>query len=77
MLQSEVLAFVNYVAEIVHGFVDEFFGAPNKNLGESFVVVTASFTVASVVFSGVQTVSDGLASDSSLTVLIWGRYSTR
>ena len=41
VLQSEVLAFVNFVAEIVHGFVDEFFGAPNKNLGESFVVVTA------------------------------------
>jgi class 3 adenylate cyclase len=39
VLQQHVLTFVNYVAEIVHGFVDEFFGAPNKNLGDSFVLV--------------------------------------
>lgn len=39
VLQDQVMLFVNQVAEIVHGFVDELLGAPNKNMGESFVLV--------------------------------------
>merc|ERR1719346_884465 len=33
ILQSKVMAVVNHVAEIVHGVVNEFHGAANKNTG--------------------------------------------
>jgi len=33
------MAFVNQIAEIVHGVVDEYHGAPNKNSGDSFMVI--------------------------------------
>jgi len=38
-LQGKVLVFVNQVAEIVHGVVDQFHGAANKNNGDSFLLV--------------------------------------
>jgi class 3 adenylate cyclase len=39
VLQGKVMTFVNQVAEIVHGIVDEFAGAANKNNGETFMLV--------------------------------------
>lgn len=41
VLVDKVMIFVNQVSEIVHGIVDEFHGAPNKNFGETFLVVWA------------------------------------
>eukprot|EP00927_Polykrikos_kofoidii_P002837 TRINITY_DN11134_c0_g1_i1.p1 TRINITY_DN11134_c0_g1~~TRINITY_DN11134_c0_g1_i1.p1 ORF type:complete len:1042 (-),score=199.43 TRINITY_DN11134_c0_g1_i1:141-3266(-) len=38
-LQEQVTVFVNQVGEIVHGHVDSYHGAPNKNLGGSFILV--------------------------------------
>jgi len=39
VLQTDVMNFVNQVAEIVHGVTDEFHGAPNKNNGDTFLVI--------------------------------------
>ena len=33
------MTFVNQIAEIIHGVVDEFHGSPNKNSGEQFLVI--------------------------------------
>ena len=39
VLQEDIMIFVNEIAEIVHSIVDEFSGAPNKNIGEAFLLV--------------------------------------
>jgi class 3 adenylate cyclase len=39
VLKETVMVFVNQVSEIVHGCVMDFHGAPNKNMGASFLVV--------------------------------------
>eukprot|EP00415_Alexandrium_ostenfeldii_P001246 UN1246 len=39
VLKEKVMVFVNQVGEIVHGCVDDFNGAPNKNIGDSFLIV--------------------------------------
>jgi len=39
VLQSKIMTFVNQIAEIVHGVVQEFLGAPNRNSGESFLII--------------------------------------
>merc|ERR1719487_1071055 len=39
VLQAKVMTFVNQVAEIVHGVVSEFHGAPNKNNGDTFLLI--------------------------------------
>lgn len=39
VLKEKIMVFVNQVGEIVHGCVDEFNGAPNKNIGESFLLI--------------------------------------
>lgn len=39
ILQEGVMAFVNEIGEIVHGIVDQFSGAPNKNIGDAFLLV--------------------------------------
>eukprot|EP00440_Ansanella_granifera_P008143 gb/GFBE01008812.1/.p1 GENE.gb/GFBE01008812.1/~~gb/GFBE01008812.1/.p1 ORF type:complete len:959 (+),score=205.21 gb/GFBE01008812.1/:1-2877(+) len=39
VLQAKVMMFSNQIAEIVHGVCSEFHGAPNKNTGESFLVI--------------------------------------
>jgi len=39
VLQAKVMTFVNQVAEIVHGVVDQFHGAVNKNNGDFFLVI--------------------------------------
>jgi len=39
VLQQKVMKFVNQIAEIVHGVVDEFHGAANKNNGDMFLVI--------------------------------------
>lgn len=39
VLQAKVMTFVNQVAEIVHGLVDQYYGAVNKNKGDLFLVI--------------------------------------
>ena len=39
VLQEDVMLFVNEIAEVVHGIVDHFSGAANKNIGDAFLVV--------------------------------------
>lgn len=39
ILQDKVMMFVNQIAEIVHGLVDLYAGAPNKNIGDAFLLV--------------------------------------
>merc|ERR1719240_1495817 len=39
VLQGKVMTFVNQIAEIVHGVVDEFHGAANKNNGDTFLLI--------------------------------------
>merc|ERR1719287_48211 len=39
VLQGKVMTFVNQIAEIVHGVVDEYHGAANKNNGDTFLVI--------------------------------------
>ena len=38
-LQEDVMIFINEIAEIVHREVDYYSGAPNKNVGDSFLMV--------------------------------------
>ena len=39
VLQEDVMVFVNEIGEIVHGIVDGFSGAANKNIGDAFLLV--------------------------------------
>lgn len=39
ILQEKITKLVNQIAEIVHGVTDEFHGAPNRNDGESFLII--------------------------------------
>merc|ERR1719482_725842 len=39
VLKTGIMTFVNQIAEIVHGVVDEFFGAANKNNGDTFLMI--------------------------------------
>jgi class 3 adenylate cyclase len=39
VLQENVMVFVNEIAEIVHGTVDQFSGSANKNIGDAFLLV--------------------------------------
>jgi len=39
VLQDKVMVFVNQVAEIVHGIVDTWHGAANRNIGDAFLIV--------------------------------------
>lgn len=39
VLKERAMLFVNQVSEIVHGCVDDYHGAPNKNTGEAFLLV--------------------------------------
>ncbi|CAJ1344170.1 unnamed protein product [Effrenium voratum] len=39
VLQGKVMTFVNQIAEIVHGVVDECWGAVNKNDGDCFLII--------------------------------------
>lgn len=39
VLQAKIMTFVNQISEIVHGVVDEFHGAPNKNNGDMFLLI--------------------------------------
>merc|ERR1719401_741544 len=33
------MLFVNHIAEVVHSCINEFFGSPNKNVGDAFLIV--------------------------------------
>lgn len=39
VLKENVMIFVNQIGEIVHGCVDDYMGAPNKNIGDCFLLV--------------------------------------
>jgi class 3 adenylate cyclase len=39
VLQDQVMIFVNRIAAIIHSICDEFWGNPNKNVGEAFLLV--------------------------------------
>merc|ERR1719331_3227308 len=39
VLKEKVMIFVNRIGEIVHGCVDDYHGAPNKNIGDAFLLV--------------------------------------
>jgi class 3 adenylate cyclase len=39
ILQDQVMIFVNRIAAIVHSVCDEFWGSPNKNVGDAFLLV--------------------------------------
>jgi class 3 adenylate cyclase len=39
VLQDQVMVFVNRIAAIVHSSADEYFGNPNRNTGDSFLLV--------------------------------------
>ena len=39
ILQEDVMLFVNEIGEIVHGIVDKYSGAANKNIGDAFLLV--------------------------------------
>ena len=39
VLQQGVMVFVNEIAEIVHGTVDQYSGSANKNIGDAFLLV--------------------------------------
>jgi hypothetical protein len=39
VLQEDVMRFVNEIGEIVHGVVDRYSGAANKNIGDAFLLV--------------------------------------
>ncbi|CAJ1371331.1 unnamed protein product [Effrenium voratum] len=47
VLQGKVMTFVNQIAEIVHGVVDECWGAVNKNDGDCFLIIW--YKLASIV----------------------------
>lgn len=39
VLQTEIMSFVNQVAEITHSMVDRYGGSANKNIGDAFLLV--------------------------------------
>jgi class 3 adenylate cyclase len=39
VLQDQVMVFVNRIAGVVHSCINEFFGSPNKNIGDAFLLV--------------------------------------
>jgi len=39
VLQDQVMLFVNRIASVVHSCINEFFGSPNKNIGNAFLLV--------------------------------------
>merc|ERR1719265_1688641 len=39
VLKEKVMLFVNQIGEIIHGCVDDWHGAPNKNIGDAFLLV--------------------------------------
>lgn len=39
VLQTEIMSYVNQVAEITHSMVDRYGGSANKNIGDAFLMV--------------------------------------
>ena len=39
VLSEDIIVYVNQIAEIIHSIVDDYMGAANKNVGDSFLVV--------------------------------------
>merc|ERR1719487_3239311 len=39
VLKGSIMTFANQIAEIVHGVVNEYYGAANKNNGDSFLLI--------------------------------------
>jgi len=38
-LQERIINYVNTIAEIVHGTVDQYSGEPNRNIGDAFLII--------------------------------------
>ena len=39
VLQTEIMSYVNQIAEITHSMVDRYGGSANKNIGDAFLLV--------------------------------------
>ena len=39
VLQTEIMSYVNQIAEVTHSMVDRYGGSANKNIGEAFLLV--------------------------------------
>jgi len=39
VLQTEIMSYVNQIAEITHSMVDRYGGSANKNIGDAFLMV--------------------------------------
>ena len=39
ILQTQVMLFVNQIAEVTHSYVDKYGGSANKNIGDAFLLV--------------------------------------
>lgn len=39
VLEDQVMVFVNRIADVVHSCIHEYFGSPNQNVGDAFLVV--------------------------------------
>jgi hypothetical protein len=39
VLKTETIQFVNYIADLVHQTIFQYYGTVNKNLGDTFIVV--------------------------------------
>lgn len=39
VLQDQVMVFVNHIASVIHSCINEFYGSPNMNTGDAFLVV--------------------------------------
>lgn len=45
VLQEDIMAYVNKLAEITHSMVDRYGGSTNKNIGEAFLMVWKFYDV--------------------------------
>lgn len=65
-LQEKVMVFVNHVADIVHDAVVKFGGAPNKNIGDAFLLVWKKNSFSDIGHTQI----DGCAADRALKSFI-------
>merc|ERR1719191_970324 len=61
VLQDQVMVFVNRIAGVVHSCINEFFGSPNRNIGDAFLLAWR--------LSGLEKISQRRIADMSLLSL--------
>jgi len=61
VLQDQVMVFVNKIAAVVHSCINEFFGSPNRNIGDAFLLAWR--------LSGLEKISQRRVADMSLLSL--------